>query len=168
MTEIISVIGTWLICAVAAERAAEAITVSVFFSPLRQFLARTALIDQQEITWSSIWCRFIGGICRWLSDLVSCGWCTSLWTSLFFALFLSGKYASFEAGDNLLVKTIALWGFANLYHTVFRLLHNGRVAAIDVNLRLIDEDVDSSGGTDGEFGEGASQEDTIGVEPPTV
>ena len=158
MIEIISTIGTWLICAIAAERAAEAITTSVFFSPLRNFLAKTALVRE----------GIIQGISRWLSDLVSCGWCTSFWTSAFFSIFLPGRYISLDSGDNLLVKAIALWGIANLYHSVFRLVHNGRVVAIDVNLRLIDSDVDNNGGNNGEFGEGIRQENTSGIEPPEV
>lgn len=164
MIEIVSIIGIWLICAIASERAAEAITTSEFFSPMRQFIARTALIDQKWVTWPRIRYKLLASIFRWLSDLVSCGWCTSLWTSLLFSLFLPGKYLSFDASDNLFVKAIALWGFANLYHSVFRLLHNGRVLAVDVNLRLIDD----SGGINGEFGEGTSKENTIRVEPPAV
>jgi hypothetical protein len=178
MIEIISIIGAWLICAIAAERAAEAITTSVFFSPLRQFLARISLLEtyrQVDGTWPSVKYRgwmfsLTKTIGRWLSDLVSCGWCTSLWTSLFFSCFLPGKCLSYEAGDNLIVKTIALWGLANFYHAVFRLLHNGRVAAVDINLRIIDSESTEHnyGGTDGEFGERISQENTIGIEPPEV
>jgi hypothetical protein len=174
---VISIIGSWLICVIAAERAAEAITVAVIFSPIRQFLTKSALMDLYEVdgsTWPDIIYKgsiyaLAKGICRWLSDLVSCGWCTSLWTSLFFSLFLPGKYLSFDASDNLLIKTIALWGLANFWHAVFRLVHNGRVAAVDVNLNITDsENVVSYGGTDGELREGISQENTIGVEPPTV
>jgi len=181
MTEIIAIIGAWLICGIAAERAAEAITVSVFFSPLRQALAKLALIqlyrkNNPDDIWMSDDNMIYKGriysltkmVGRWASDLVSCGWCTSFWTSSFFSIFLPGKYISFDAGDNIIVKTIALWGFANLYHAVFRLLHNGRVAAVDVNLRLVDSEIDNVGGTNGEFGEGVGQEDSIGVEPPTV
>jgi hypothetical protein len=162
--EIISIIGAWLICIIASERSAEAITASEFFSPMRQFIARTALIDQKWVTWPPVRYKLLASIFKWLSDLVSCGWCTSLWTSLLFSLFLPGRYLLFDASDNLFVKAIALWGFANLYHSVFRLLHNGRVMAIDVNLRLIDD----SGGIDGELGERTSQENAIRVEPPTV
>jgi len=181
MIEIISIVGTWLICCIAAERAAEAITVSVFFSPLRQVLAKLALVElYRKNNPSDVWMSddntvyrgriysFIKVVGRWSSDLVSCGWCTSFWTSAFFSIFLPGKYVSFDAGDNIIVKAIALWGLANLYHSVFRLVHNGRVAAVDVNLRLVGPETDSVGGTNGEFGEGVSQEDTIGVEPPTV
>jgi len=180
MIEIISTIGYWLVCAIAAERAAEAITVSVFFSPLRQVLAKLALIQlyrkiNPDIVWMSddnmvyrgrIY-SLIKMFGRWASDLISCGWCTSFWTSFFFSFFLPGKYILFDAGNNIVVKAIALWGLANLYHAVFRLVHNGRVAAVDVNLRLIGPEFDS-GGTDGEFGEGTSQEESIGTEPPAV
>ena len=174
MITIISVVGCWLVCAIAAERAAEAVTASVFFSPLRQYLARTALTElfgtepTGEVIYKGGLSSFWKSVCRWLSDLVSCGWCTSFWTSSFFSIFLPGGYFSIDAGNNILVKAIALWGFANLYHSVFRLVHNGRVAAIDVNLRLIDPNVDNPGGANGESGEGISQETTIGVEPPTV
>jgi hypothetical protein len=182
MIEIISIIGAWLICTIASERAAEAITVSVFFAPLRQVVAKLALIElYRKINPDDVWmssensvyrgrvfsvAKIIG---RWASDLVSCGWCTSFWTSFFFSLFLPGKYISFDAGDNIVVKAIALWGFANLFHAVFRLVHNGRVAAVDINLHLVGpEIINSVGGTDGEFGEGISQEESIGVEPPEV
>jgi hypothetical protein len=182
MIEIISVVGAWLICTIAAERAAEAITVSVVFAPLRQAIAKLALIElYRKINPDDVWMSsensiyrgrifsVIKMVGRWASDLISCGWCTSFWTSFFFSLFLPGERMSFDAGGNIIVKAIALWGLANFYHAVFRLLHNGRVAAVDVNLRLIGtEIIDRAGGTDGEFGEGIGQEDPIGVEPPTV
>jgi hypothetical protein len=164
MIEIISIIGSWLICTIASERAAEAITTSVFFSPMRQFLARTALMDSDVYNYKAY--SVIKLIGRWASDLVSCGWCTSLWTSLFFSFFLPGEYISSDAGNNIIVKVIALWGFANLYHAVFRLVHNGRVAAVDINLKIIDSE--SNGDTNGEFGEGVSQENTSGIEPQKV
>jgi hypothetical protein len=167
-----AIIGTWLICAIASERATEAITTSVFFAPLRQFLGRAAMADQMadkqyEGTFTN---KIFIKAAKWSSDLVSCGWCTSFWTSLFFSLFLPGGYFSLVAANNIVVKSIALWGFANLWHSIFRLIHNGRVAAIDVNLKIIDNDtdVDNNGGSDGEFGEGVGEESTIGIEPPTV
>jgi hypothetical protein len=170
MIEIVSIVGIWLICTIAAERSAEAITTSVLFSPMRQFFAKTALLDQQEAAESSLKRKIVAGFCRWLSELISCGWCTSCWTSFFFSFFLPGRYFCLNASGNILVKTIALWGLANFYHSVFRLLHNGRVAAIDINLRIIDSEPTeyNYGGTNGELGEGISQEDTIGVEPPEV
>lgn len=162
MIDIISIIGSWLICAVAAERAAEAITTSVFFAPLRHFLARTALSSGHIL---------IKEPSKWLSDLVSCGWCTSFWTSLLCALTLPGSYNLVNVGDNIIIKAVALWGFANLWHSVFRLIHNGRVAAIDLNVRVGDRATDGSveiGGSDGEFGKSGSTEDAGGDEPPAI
>ena len=166
-----AIIGAWLICAVASERATEAITTSLFFAPLRQFLGRAAIADQLTDKYEEIFIsRIFVKAAKWSSDLVSCGWCTSFWTSLFFSLFLPGGYFSLIAADNIIVKTIALWGFANLWHSIFRLIHNGRVAAIDINLKIIDidTDVNNNGGSDGEFGEGVGEADSIGIEPPTV
>jgi hypothetical protein len=167
MITITSIIGAWLTCTIASERAAEAITASVIFAPLRQFLARMALADPYGL--SSIY-KIIKFVCRWLSELVSCGWCTSLWTSLFFSFFLPGKYATLDAGGNLFVKAIALWGFANFWHAVFRLVHNGRVSAVDVNLNITESEniISYGGGTDGEFGEGISQEDASGNKPSEI
>ena len=175
MSEIISIVGSWLICAVAAERAAEAITTSVFFSPLRQFLAKVTLWELPvgtDYDPNTDILRAIKGISRWLSELVSCGWCTSFWTSLLCALTLPGRYTSLAAGDNILIKIVALWGFANLWHAVFRLIHNGRVAAVDLNVRLAGEAVDDNfleiGDAHGDFGESGSKEDASGIEPPAV
>lgn len=169
MIEIISIIGAWLICTIAAERAAEAITTSVFFSPLRQFLARVSLMETHSWTLPAlINGSLIKTVGRWLSDLVSCGWCTSLWTSLFFSLFLPGRYLSYEAGDNLIVKAIALWGFANLYHSVFRLVHNGRVSAVDINLKIVGQEIDSIGENYGEFGQSTGQDNSSGAESSAI
>jgi len=167
MTTIISIIGVWLICTVASERAAEAITTSVIFAPLRQALAKIALADSYSLGTIG---KIAKLICRWLSELVSCGWCTSLWTSLFFSFFLPGKYITLDAGGNLFVKTIALWGFANFYHSVFRLLHNGRVSAVDVNLNITESEniISYGGGTDGELGERVSQENASGNKSPEI
>jgi hypothetical protein len=172
MITIVSIIGSWLICTVAAERTAELITTSVIFAPFRQFIARMSLMDEEyaHVMWPTN--KTIRGIikitCRWLSDLISCGWCTSFWTSSFFSAFLPGDYLSLNAGDNAVVKAIALWGFANLYHSVFRLVHNGRVAAIDINLHIADEIVDNSGGINGELREGNGQETASGIEPSAI
>jgi hypothetical protein len=180
MIEISIVIGSWLICIIAAERAAEALTTSAFFSPMRQGIATIALMDlyksintgtniennQSVVVYRGTIYAITKKIARWVSDLISCGWCTSFWTSSFFSIFLPGEYWSTDACNNIIVKSIALWGFANLWHSVFRLIHNGRVSAIDMNLRIID-DLDS-GGTDGEFGEGESQENTIRLESTEI
>lgn len=163
MMEIISIVGSWLICAVAAERSAEALTTSVFFSPLRQFLARASLTESNNVIFKIT--RFIA---KWLSDLVSCGWCTSLWTSLFFSFFLPGDYLLIGAGNNILVKIIALWGFANLYHSVFRLVHNGRVSAVDINLKIVGQEIDSIGENYGEFGQSTEQDNTSGAESSAI
>lgn len=173
MNNILGIIGTWLICMAATERAAEAITASEIFAPTRAFLARTALLNQRSVEKQPFGLNLICAVCGWLSQLVSCGWCTSFWSSLFFSFFLPGQYLSSDAGNNILVKAIALWGFANLYHPVFKLIHDGRMTTIIVGKKTITRlgreiIVDNYGGIDGESGEGISQEDTIGIESPKV
>lgn len=163
---IISTIGAWIICTIASERTAEAITESVFFSPLRQFLGRLSVIELYKLEDTNcpdiVYRGLIYSIAKkigiFLSSLVSCGWCTSGWTSFFFSIFLPGQYISLNACDNIIVKAIALWGCSNLYHSVFRLIHNGRVSAIDINLKI-------NGEYDGESGQRKSEEGSSTIEP---
>lgn len=149
---ILDYIIAWLLCIVAVERSAELLTVSKFFAPLRNILAKFALCDLHGMRYSSEAPKSLGPdgsfriICyfqllaKFGFAVISCGWCTSMWTSMLFVWCLPGEYFSLAATDNVLVKVLALFGFANLWHAVFRIIHRGRVAGLDVNLRLLGQE----------------------------
>ena len=145
MTEILGVIGAWFACAVASERAAEVITTSKLFAPFRNWLAKVSLIPQKYVDTRIGHGQYIliSAACRpfkFLSDLTSCGWCTSAWTSFVCAWFIPCMHRFFGSSiaDNIIIQSLALFGFANLWHAVFRLVHRGRVVALDVSL-IVDE-----------------------------
>ena len=132
-----------MLCIVAVERSAELLTTSKFFAPLRNSLAKFALCDLYGLR-----CKRSDGLFRiicWIQCLskfgfavISCGWCTSMWTSILFVWCLPGEYFDLSATGNVLVKVLALFGFANLWHAVFRIIHRGRVAGLDISLRLLE------------------------------
>ena len=134
-------VGAWLIATLAAERSAEVIVDSEFFAPFRAWLARNSIVNLDDPTGPRYpkWCR---RIFLFLSKLTSCGWCTSMWTSILFAWCLPGGYFHIAAGDNIFIKILALFGLANAWHAIFRLIHRGRVTAIDLTVDLRPEDSD--------------------------
>ena len=117
----ISIIGAWLLCAVAAERVAELVVDSKLLAPVRNMVALLAVWRLDIPKYAPVRKPF-----KFMSDLVSCGWCTSAWTALLFSMFLPGENQFFAiAYDNVVVKWFALFGFANLFHALFRLVHHG-------------------------------------------
>ena len=143
------VIGTWFACAVASERAAEVISDSKLTAPFRTRIGKLAFpTPPPERLPHRIFC----GITKWFNDLLSCGWCTSAWTSAAFSLFLPGSHLSLMGGEvaplfHYIVKIPFLFGMANLWHAVFRLVERGRVFTLDVRHEMIQstsEDDDGS------------------------
>lgn len=147
---------SWLLCIVAVERSAELLTVSKFFAPLRNILAKFALCDLHNIRYG---CFQL--LAKFGFAVISCGWCTSMWTSILFVWCLPGEYFSLVAVDNVLVKVLALFGFANLWHAVFRIIHRGRVAGLDVNLRLLGQEDLPAENTFNLDNDGESRESTV-------
>lgn len=147
---------SWLLCIVAVERSAELLTVSKFFAPLRNILAKFALCDLRNIRYG---CFQL--LAKFGFAVISCGWCTSMWTSILFVWCLPGEYFSLVAVDNVLVKVLALFGFANLWHAVFRIIHRGRVTGLDVNLRLLGQEDLPAENTFNLDNDGESRESTV-------
>ena len=159
---ILGVIGSWLICVIAAERLAELITTAKVFAPMRSFLASMAMYPQQYKTKlrecassNAIWGEFgasayatyslLIAVCKpfkFLSDLTSCGWCTSAWTSFVVAWFLPHEHSFIgqTVSTNIIIQALGVFGLANLYHAVFRIVHRGRVGALDLTVRLVEQD----------------------------
>ena len=69
-----------------------------------------------------------------IHDLLSCGYCTSVWVSGFFSLW-SPLYNYF---DNLficwIVSTFAFHRLSNWLHVIYELIRRGRVSTYDINL----------------------------------
>lgn len=128
---VLTTIAAWLIVVLAAERLAEIIVDSKLLAGFRAAVARWAFADGAR-QWRS---KF--------SDLVACGFCTSGWTSLLFATTLPGGWFEWHAAGNLFVKWFAVYGLANFWHTIFRLVYRGRVQTIDVSHTVtVNESVD--------------------------
>ena len=158
--DILSILGAWTLCTLASERTAEVLVDSKLFAPLRNLVATIAIWPQTQKHLADSESRFAYSVivvmckpCKFLSDLLSCGWCTSAWTSLMFSMFLPGqKLVLGVAYDNIIVKWLALFGLANMFHSSFRLVHRGRVLAVDLNIRIVPPDIPQ---TETEFNLGA-------------
>ena len=145
--DVLSTIGAWLLCLIAAERTAELVVTSKFFAPFRNLIAKIAVWHLGTPR-----CVIIRRPFKFLSDLISCGWCTSAWTSLLFSMFLPGqKLLVGISYDNAVVKWFALFGLANLFHSCFELVHRGRVSAIDLKISITGEGNAPSSTADGTF-----------------
>jgi len=115
----------WIICTVATERLAEVVTSAEIFRPLREYIEYLSHRDGLENKFMT-----------WVHKLITCGFCFSLWSAIFFSLFLPGEYFLINATDNILVKAFALWGISNFWHTVFNLVYKGRIITADLNADL--------------------------------
>jgi hypothetical protein len=68
----------------------------------------------------------------WFDYLISCGYCTSVWTSGFFALFAPAVIPN--SFCNWLVMTFAIHRLANWLHVLYERIRKGRVFEADINL----------------------------------
>lgn len=121
---VLAAIASWLVAVLAAERLAEIIVDSKLLGGFRSAVARWSYAD---------------GAGQWrskFSDLVTCGFCTSGWTSLLFATTLPGAWFEWSTLGNLFAKWFAVYGLANFWHTIFRLMYRGRVQTVDVSHTL--------------------------------
>jgi hypothetical protein len=114
----------WLLIAVAVERVTEIITTSEIFAPVRNYIKGHAYqySDPSEIS-------KCGKLLIWVDKLISCGYCTSVWVSLVFALIFMDRDIT------LVINVFAVHGFANLYHSIFELIRRGRVNSHDFVLK---------------------------------
>lgn len=132
-------IGIWFACAVAAERAAEIITDSKITAPFRNGVGKLAF-PVVPYKWRAA--RVMGWATKWVHNLITCSWCTSAWTSALFSLFLPGSHFSLMDGEiapayHYIVKIPFLFGMANFWHAVFRLVERGRVFTVDLRHEFI-------------------------------
>lgn len=136
--DICSVIGIWLVCAMASERIAEIITTGEIFARLRSEIAKRAnpIIPPQaeevqvEPKSTTLWV--------YLYKLVTCGLCMSFWSSLILTPAIP-PVTQFMMLD-IIIKPFALMLFANIVHSVFIIISRGRVATYDILLKVEDND----------------------------
>ena len=135
-------IGTWFACTVASERAAEIITDSELFAPFRAIIGKLAIPKDITRVSGAWYAKCFRRVMVFFYKLITCGWCTSAWTSLFFSLFLPGAYLSLIDCEPVelyayLVMVPCLFGLANFWHAIFRLVHRGRVFTVDVKHEIV-------------------------------
>lgn len=74
-----------------------------------------------------------------VDDLWSCGYCTSVWTSGFLALFI-GPVLINNAIICWLVSTLIIHRISNWIHTVFEVVKRGRVRTYDLLVRMSEQE----------------------------
>lgn len=140
----------WLgLYAIAVERATELVHQSKIFAPLRNWLswlAYPAAPDDagnigpapplEPFVWrENPFEQQVGRrVALFLSTMLGCGYCASVWVAAGFALF-------FPSYNNIyiswwLVKLLILHGLANLYHVGYERARAGRVKTYDVAFTL--------------------------------
>lgn len=113
----------FLISAFAIERAVELITTSVISDMIFRDRLRSYLYAED-----SHGKKFIG-IFKFIDKVTSCGYCCSVWISMFFSFFEEARYF-----DNIVLNILALHGFSNFFHIIYEFCRRGRVHTYDVNL----------------------------------
>lgn len=125
----------WASVVVAVEATTELLVESKLFAPLRNWVGKRAITVEPEteptlrlMAWAKLF------------ELVTCGYCVSVWVALFYASTLPALWTSpldetVARGThliNFLVRWLVLHRLSNWLHVVTELVRKGRVLAIDV------------------------------------
>lgn len=134
-----------LLClALATERTVELIVDSKFFAPLRNYIAKRAVPEDFDKTYS--WWTFRGSsrlLFTFLYGVTSCGYCMSVWVALFYTFMYQAPVVTNVYG-NYLVNTVLLHGLSNLYHVLYMRLYRGQVNYTHLTIKL-EESTDQEG-----------------------
>lgn len=143
--------GKWLlICVVATEASTEIIVDSKLFDGFHHFVRQRAYPpDAPPPTGARLWWK-------WLDDLTSCGYCTSVWMAGLFVTLLPGYHQIHWRGWWHLPGEILVWiGYvppawfaqkllvhrlSNWLHVAYQLVRRGRVRTYDHTVRLEEQD----------------------------
>jgi Protein of unknown function (DUF1360) len=74
-----------------------------------------------------------------IDDLVSCGYCASMWVAMFWSLFapyVLNISSWLMVVINWLLMVVVLHRFSNLFHVLLMLIKNGRVKTFDIELKF--------------------------------
>lgn len=129
---------TIAILVLAVEAVTEIFTSSELTEPFRQaWKQHTYPLDRPPPT--GIW-QYVK---VWFDKLISCGYCTSVWTAAFFAIWAPTLFE--HTFVNWLCFVFVLHRLANWVHVTFELVKKGRVKThdLEVLLKMQDDEEDS-------------------------
>ncbi len=116
------------IAIVSVEAITEIIVDSKIFLPFRQFISKIALPDIPTGKTT---------IFNFIHELISCGYCTSVWVAMFMTILLRlGGIVLFKPVVNEMILIFFLHRMSNLFHVLYQLILRGRVHTIDVECRM--------------------------------
>lgn len=116
------------IAVISIEAITEILVDSKIFLPLRLYISKKALPDIP--TGKSTIYNFI-------HELISCGYCTSVWVSMFVTMLLTfNDIRIFKPIINEMILVFCLHRLSNLFHVLYQLILRGRVKTIDVECRI--------------------------------
>lgn len=135
-------------CVIAAlvivtEAVTEIITSSKIADPFRAALFRFTYPDEQHE-------RGVQPILEFVYNLVTCGYCCSVWVAAVAALVAPNIIGIPVA--NWVVLTFLIHRLSNFWHVVYELIRKGRVKTHDVLVKFAEADDGSIGETEGEGG----------------
>ena len=135
----IAILLTIMLMSIAAEAISEIITSSTLFVPLHKSIFKRAYPTPPVDTTST-------KVYSWIYGLITCGYCTSVWVSIFMVLLVGAPPL---VGS--LVTIFVIHRVSNWIHVVYELIRKGRVISISLNLE------DQYGTTGTGSAEGATQ-----------
>ena len=100
-----------------------------------------------------------------VDELWSCGYCTSVWTSGFLALFVSLDGPRALVNNVLvcwLISTLIIHRISNWTHAIFEIVRRGRVRTHDLLVRVSEQEDAGIG-----YGEGEGNEEVGAGDPKT-
>jgi len=129
----------WFILIIVVERITEIIVASKIFAPLREAISKRAFLGPSRTPSfvPDILRNFGQAIISFISKVISCGYCTSVWIGLLISPFADKIFENAIA--DWLIVAIFLHGMSNLYHVFYQLLQNGRVWTFDIMLKKAEE-----------------------------
>lgn len=135
------------ILAVVVEAIVEILVDSELFAPAHKWLKRLAYPEVPSNSTAHSFVLFI-------DSLVSCGYCLSVWVSGMVSVITNDLVLiSNNTIINWIILTFLLHRLSNLFHVLYSLIKNGRIAAIDVKLDSISKHTIVKSDDNGEFRE---------------
>lgn len=121
----------FVICIVAVEAITEILVDSKLFMPFRTWVSSKAypLNEPPPIGLGRIWV--------WFNDLISCGYCTSVWIAMSLSHVVPSPYLTWSILGffQWVVVTAAVHRGSNWLHVFYELVRRGRVRNFDLTVQ---------------------------------
>jgi len=116
-----------MLLVIVTEATTEIIVDSKIFSEIRFRIRKKAFPEQPGSS---------NPIFVFVAELISCGYCTSVWVAMWWSLF-APSFFKFGFIINWVIMGMVIHRLSNWLHVVYSLVKKGRIKTYDIELKLI-------------------------------